>query len=395
MYRPRRLALGAAVALGTAALAAAVPAAGAAANDHANIRAVCPTPGPDDFHCNAWVKADSRGKPTVTSAPVGYGPLQFHTAYQVPTTAAAPTTIGVVDAYGNPNLRSDLDVYDQAMGLPAFPNCSSTVTTACLQLIKPKQKLSSDAAWALETDMDVQTVHQMCQNCRIVQVSTQGSWSALMSGVDQAVQQGANVVSLSLAGAEFSTQTSYDSHFNVPGVAFVVSSGDGGYGPQWPASSPYVTAVGGTTLALNPDNTRASETVWSKAGSGCSAYEPKPAFQTDTGCATRTVADVAADADPNTGAAVYDTVAVNGKTGWFQEGGTSLSAPLIAGVYALSGNFGSAAAPANSLPYANSGSLYDVLAGSNGTCSPIYLCTGGTGYDGPSGLGTPNGTAAF
>jgi subtilase family serine protease len=154
-----------------------------------------------------------------------------------------------------------------------------------------------------------------------------------------------------------------------------------------------VTAVGGTTLTLKGDNTRLSETAWSGAGSGCSSYESKPAWQTDPGCARRAVADVPADADPTTGASVYDSQGYQGQKGWFTVGGTSLAAPLIAGVYALAGN--AASTTYASFPYSHTGSLNDVTSGTNGSCSGSYFCTAGSGYDGPTGLGTPNGTGAF
>jgi subtilase family serine protease len=154
-----------------------------------------------------------------------------------------------------------------------------------------------------------------------------------------------------------------------------------------------VTAVGGTTLNLGTGNTYGSESAWSSGGSGCSRYDAKPTWQTDTGCAGRTVADVSADADPNTGAAVYDSVTYSGQHGWYQVGGTSLSAPLIAGVYALAGN--AATVTYGSYPYSNTSSLHDVRSGSNGSCSPAYLCTAGTGFDGPTGLGSPNGLGGF
>ena len=176
---------------------------------------------------------------------------------------------------------------------------------------------------------------------------------------------------------------------------------------SWPASSQYVTAVGGTTLKTASNARGWTETVWSGAGSGCSAYEPKPSWQHDTGCAKRTVGDVSADADPNTGLGVYDTYnscnggsfcdflisigAAQGLDGWAQVGGTSLSSPLIASVYALAGN----SVTYGSTPYANTGALFDVTSGSNGSCGGSYLCTGKPGYDGPTGLGTPNGTGAF
>ena len=156
---------------------------------------------------------------------------------------------------------------------------------------------------------------------------------------------------------------------------------------EYPAASPNVVAVGGTTLTLNADNSYKAERAWAEGGSGCSLYEAKPSFQAGVGCAKRTDADVSADADPNTGAAIYDTFDFSG---WVQVGGTSLASPLIAAVYALSGNTTNASAP-----YANRSALHDVTIGSNGSCSPAYLCTAGVGYDAPTGLGTPNGLGAF
>jgi subtilase family serine protease len=178
---------------------------------------------------------------------------------------------------------------------------------------------------------------------------------------------------------------------------------------EYPAASQYVTAVGGTTLATASNSRGWSETAWSDAGSGCSSYEPKPSWQKDTGCAKRTVADVSADADPNSGLGVYDTYnncgssstcdtlieegIAEGLDGWAQVGGTSLSSPLIASVYALAGN--TASTTYGSYPYSHTSSLFDVTSGSNGSCGGSYLCTSGAGYDGPTGLGTPDGTAAF
>src|SRR5581483_12435251 len=166
------------------------------------------------------------------------------------------------------------------------------------------------------------------------------------------------------------------------GVAITASSGDGGYGPQWPAASPYVTAVGGTSLNPAPSTNRGwSETAWSGAGSGCSQYEAKPSWQTDSGCSHRTIADVSAVADPGTGVAVY----VQG--GWAVFGGTSAASPIVAAYDALVGS----SAATLGYPYSHLSSYFDVTSGSNGTCSPSYLCTAGTGYDGPTGLGTPHG----
>jgi len=153
-----------------------------------------------------------------------------------------------------------------------------------------------------------------------------------------------------------------------------------------------VTAVGGTRLTRTSGGRGWSESVWRGSGSGCSKLFPKPSWQSDRGCAKRTVADVSAVADPATGVAVYHTYGVRGGP-WRKAGGTSVAAPIVAAAYALAGN--AASVRYGSFPYAHAGSLNDVTAGANGSCGGSYLCTAEPGYDGPSGLGTPNGSGAF
>jgi uncharacterized membrane protein len=291
---------------------------------------------------------------------------------------------------GNLDVEADLAVFDQQFGLPPC-----TTANGCFQKVDQNggTNYPSGTSWHLEIALDVEVAHAICQNCKILLVEAgTASFAALGAAVNTAVALGADVVSNSYGAGEFSSETSFDSYYKHPGVAITASSGDGGYGVEYPAASQYVTAVGGTTLSLNADKTYKSETVWSGAGSGCSLYEPKPAWQSDTGCSGRTVADVSADADPNSGAAIYDSIGVANGQGWYQVGGTSLAAPLVGAVYALAGGtditYGSA-------PYDKTTSLNDVTSGDNGTCSPSYLCTGGVGYDGPSGLGTPLGLGAF
>jgi len=391
---------GVVVALATCALFIPV-AVGGAANSHASSRAVCPGPAAlGAALCSSRVVTDSRGNPYATTSPTGYGPAQFHGAYSLPYTASGNQTIGIVDAYNDPSAKSDLDTFDSAYGLSAFPSCSSTITTSCFEKVNQSGGTSyprTDSGWALEISLDVQVAHQMCQNCKILLVEAKtNSFANLGAAVDEAVKLGANVVSNSYGGSD----TSPNSDYNHPGVAITASSGDGGYGVESPASFNTVVAVGGTTLNLGPNNSYGSETVWSGSGSGCSTYNIAQSWQTAasgwsaTGCGSeRGVADVAADADPNTGASVYDSTKYQGQAGWFQVGGTSLSSPLIASTYALAGNASSASYPA-SIPYAHTSSLHDITSGSNGTCSTT-MCKGATGYDGPTGVGTPNGTGGF
>jgi subtilase family serine protease len=378
------------------AAAVAVPlalvAGGGAANSNANDRAVCPGPETDAARCHARIVTDARGNPLATTSPTGLGPSQLRTAYGV-ASASSAQTIAIVDAYDNPNAESDLAVFSQTFGLPAC-----TTANGCFRKVDQTggtRYPRGDQGWALEIALDVQAAHGMCPSCKILLVEAKSaSFGNLLVAEDYATSH-ASVVSNSWGGSEFSSQTSstYDGHFNRPGVPITVSSGDSGYGVSYPASSRFVTAVGGTTLTLNGDGTRAAETTWSGAGSGCSAYSAKPAWQTDAGCGRRTVADVSADADPVSGLSVYDSYGYSGQRGWFKVGGTSLSAPIIASLYALAGN--AATTIHGSYPYAHAASLYDVTSGINGSCGGSYLCTAVAGYDGPTGLGAPNGTGGF
>jgi subtilase family serine protease len=362
---------------------------------------VCDTDLPDEAHCHAHVIVDTSGTPKTVMAPRGTSPQQFLSAYGLSGQAASGhPIIAIVDAYDDPYIARDLTTYSQTFGIPTLPNCvgrASNSSVACFSKVNQRGATNrfpqQNSGWALEIALDVETAHALCQNCSIVLVEADSnSYNNLMTAEDQAFAQGATVVSNSWGSSEFASEAGYDYHFNHPGVAVTVSSGDSGYGVEYPAASPFVTAVGGTTLFMNTDGTYGSETAWSGAGSGCSQFEAKPIWQTDIGCTQRSVADVSADADPNSGAAIYDSFRYYGRSGWFQVGGTSLASPIVAAVYAQAGV--GAGVAANSLPYANAASLHDVTSGSNGSCG-TYLCTAGVGFDGPTGLGTPNGVVAF
>jgi len=285
----------------------------------------------------------------------------------------------------------DRGVYRAHYGLPACTTangCFRKVNQTGVQGSYPR----GNTGWAQEISLDVDMVSAVCPNCHILLVeATTNSFSNLGTAENTAAALGASAISNSYGGGESSAETGYDSsYYNHPGVAITVSSGDSGYGVQYPAASPYVTAVGGTSLTTAGNARGWSETAWSGAGSGCSSYEPKPSWQTDSGCSNRTVADVSADADPNTGVAVYDTYATSG---WLVFGGTSVASPIIASVYALAGN--QSTVGYGSYPYGHTSGLNDVTSGSNGSCAGSYLCTAVPGYDGPTGLGTPNTAAGF
>ncbi len=384
-------------------------AAGGLANARSHKPVCQPGHAADDAVCHSHVVTNEKGAPMVTPGPVGYGPTQFRTAYNLLGQTGSPTqVIAIVDAYDHPSIQSDLDAYSAVFGIATLPSCVGAVASspvACFQKVDQRGGAAypaTDAGWALEIALDVESAHAVCPGCSILLVEGDSSMFAnLMTAVDKAVSLGAKEISNSYGSSgEFSGENSYDFHFNHPGIAITVSSGDAGYGTSYPAVSPFVTAVGGTSLFLNTDNTYNRESAWSGSGSGCSLIEfTKPSGQpTVGGCSRRIIADVAADADPSTGAAVYDSVPYNGQTGWFQVGGTSLSSPIIAAVYALAGGVPSGV-QGNSLPYSlknYSSNMHDITTGSNGTCRrKTALCTAISGFDGPTGLGSPNGFAAF
>ncbi len=353
---------------------------------------VCADPIDQTVECDARVILDSQDVPASGFTPQGLSPAAFHGAYNLPAFSANPQKIAIVDAYDDPNIASDLAVYDNQFGTPCNAPCSFTkLNQKGFEHSYPR----ADPGWALEIALDVETAHQICQNCQIILVEAKTAKLAdIADAVKTAVNAGATVISNSYGTAEF---TGSDAAYNYPGVAITVSSGDSGYATSYPASSPHVTAVGGTTLTLGAGNTYGSERAWSRAGSGCSSFFAAQSWQTQltTGCgASRAVSDVSADADPNTGAAIYDSVPYQGRSGWFQVGGTSLSAPLIAGVYGLAGDFSDNDVPAQ-MAYANPSALHDVTTGSNGTCAGSVICSAALGYDGPTGLGSPNGLGAF
>lgn len=330
---------------------------------------------------------------SASALPDGYGPAQFRGAYNLPSSATRRQTIAIVTAYDSPTIENDLRVYSKTFSLPV---CSSS--NGCFRKVNgdgmEAPLPARDALWALEASLDVEVAHAVCSNCKILLVeAASSSVSDLVAAVDTAAKLGADVISNSWVVKEFRGQTSLDRHFNRPGIAITAASGDDGYGVKWPAASPYVTAVGGTTLDLDSSNARVRESAWEQGGSGCSAYEPKPVWQSDGGCAQRSVPDVAAVADPSTGAAVYDSYGYLGRRGWYKVGGTSLAAPIVAAIYALAGNADDVVA--GSYPYAHGSSLFDVREGTNGKCSAAYLCTAAAGYDGPTGLGTPAGISSF
>jgi len=361
----------------------------------------CVSVAPGEARCHAHVVTDRAGgflehhAVTRNISPSGYAPADLRAAYLIASGIGAPgtgPTVAIVDAYGYNNAETDLNVYRGQFGLG-----SCTTANGCFRKVNQNGVAgnypSQNTGWAQETALDLQMVSTACPNCKILLVEASSASFGNLATAERTATGAAGVIAVSNSyGGGESGSASYEPSYNHPGVAITASSGDSGYaaGPQFPATSPHVTAVGGTSLYHAANARGWSETAWSGAGSGCSTVYNKPTWQTDTGCAKRMEADVSAIADPNTGVAVY--APVNGaRSGWLVFGGTSVAAPLIAGVYGANGT----TPTYGSDPYKHLGALNDVTSGSNGSCSGYYFCTAVTGYDGPTGLGTPSGVTAF
>ncbi len=410
-----------------------------------------------------------------TTGPAGgLTPADLASAYGFTSTSSkgATQTVAIIDWGNDPTIASDLTTFDTNYGLAT---CSTT--NGCLNILNQEGETSplpTDLGTALEIALDVDTVHSVCQECKIdlIEVNS-GSLADTGAGVNEAVKLGATEVSNSYGAADSGgISKSIADDYNHPGVVITASSGDAGFygfdnwintpsggpaanpsAPAFPAELQTVVAVGGTTLLLNQNGTRQSESVWNEngikdqterlvdeplgaSGGGCSLFFLAAPWQThlsdwrQTGCGTkRLAADVAADADPYTGFDIYDTS--DGGSGWATVGGTSLSAPLIAGMFALAGGAHIIKYPALTL-YAHLGgsSLYDITSGGSGFCggegAPTcgdpnnesyngvalgvldcdytsanvvnvgdLACDAGPGYDGPSGVGSPIGLGAF
>lgn len=371
---------------------------------------ICPKPAPGQGTC---VAVTAPGRTALTeaalkaagTAPPGYSPANLQDAYSLPSaTGGAGQTVAVVTAYKDGSAGDDMGVYRSEFGLPA---CTST--NGCFSQVNASggtnlPTSSGPAGWTLSDAEELDMISAVCPNCHILlveadlpQIATTTVGGTTQTGigpaVNEAVALGAKFVVTTFAGPEQNGETSWDSaYFDHPGVVIVAPDGvRSGYGTQYPAASPDVVAVGGTTLTQASGTARGwTETAWKDTGSGCSAYEPKPSWQTDTGCTTRMLNDISAVADPDTPVALYDSASGD----WVDTASLGVAAGIVAAAYALAGTPANDINPAEYL-YTNPGGLYDITTGSNGTCSITYYCNAGPGYDGPTGLGTPDGISAF
>jgi subtilase family serine protease len=368
---------------------------------------VCSSATSGNGSCHALILADAKGNALSDSRPTPFEPADLRRAYSLPSTGGNGAWVALVDASDDPNAEADLAVYRKQFGLPPC-----TTANGCFKKLNQQGQQGNypqvDKSWSVEISLDLDMVSATCPNCNIMLVEANSpSLGDFGEAENTAAAAGATVISNSWGStredpalADFDNQ-----YFNHPGIAIFASSGDQGFGVSYPATSPNVTAVGGTTL--NPDSSFRgfNEIAWGSTdgangggGSGCSSVFPKPNWQTDTGCSNRMEVDVSAIADPNSnngsGIPVYVSDGLAGGqpiNGWLGGGGTSMAAPIVAAIYALTGH----GSDGPSLSYRHPEAFWDVVTGTNGTCSVGYECNSTPGYDGPTGNGTPNaGTLA-
>jgi subtilase family serine protease len=337
-----------------------------------------------------------KGKPPVhisrsaKAAPAGVTPDLIKKIYKLPSMGGTGT-IAIIDAYDDATIEKDLAVFDAAFGLP---DC--TTKNGCLTKHMMAGSTKTNSGWALETSLDVEWAHAIAPTAKILLVEAKTESGAnLLSAIDYAAaRKDVVAVSMSWGGAEFSDETGLDSHFTgASGAVFFASSGDDGWGASWPASSPNVVGVGGTSLELLSNGTLVSESAWSGSGGGVSAYETEPDYQKTYSIpkagGKRAIPDVSYNADPQSGFPVYKTTG-SSKNGWYEVGGTSAGAPQWAAIQSLGQSVSLAAiykdkASANTLKF-----FRDITSGSNGTCQ--YYCDARKRYDYVTGLGSPQTT---
>lgn len=328
-------------------------------------------------------------------------PSQIRHAYGFDLIAnqGAGQTIGVVDAYDDANAESDLGVFSKQFNLP-----SCTTGNGCFRKIYSSgRKPAANSNWSVEISLDIEWAHAIAPQAKLVLIEApSNNLSDLLSGVDVAVRNGASAVSVSWTAGEVSSERNLDNHFVANGVTFLAASGDTGAGVPYPAASPYVIAVGGTSLTLDRSGNYFSEVAWSGSGGGLSRYENEPLIQEqfaipDDSRGARGVPDVSYNANPGTGYAIYDSIGINGSKGWFQVGGTSAATPQWAALIVITNSQRAAARKANLT--STNGTLYStaktnlganfhaVTIGTNGSCG--VLCDALAGYDYVTGLGTP------
>jgi len=400
------------------------------------VRQLCSTPGtPERMQCFASVRTDVMPQPAfesqvqsdVESCPFsghqGYCPIDLQDAYNIPSlTRGKGKAVAIVDAFGYKHAAADLAVYRKTMGLKT---CGTA--NRCLRIVNqeghssplPPEPPPSDD-WRGEQSLDLDMVSAMCPNCKIVLVQTKDNFTNnLYAGVKTAGTLGPKFIGVSWGGGP---EGSNNPIFHQAGKVIAAAAGDNGGGgrygggPIQPCTYTYVVCVGGTHLVRDSHKKRGwYETVWNDwtfdycggpcgaTGSACSQKIAKPSWQTDQGCRMRSAADTSATASLRAPVIVYNSeIGCTPPNCFWDFGGTSASAQIIAAVYAVAGN-NFAQHGAEYLWQHHSGHVNDVTVGNNINlrlgvycASKVkYICTARFGFDGPTGLGTPNGIGAF
>ena len=344
--------------------------------------------------------------PAATTGPTGLSATQIRHAYGVDAISFGGSngdgtgqTIAIIDAYDDPNAASDLHNFDLAEGLkdpPSFTRLNEDGGT----VLPPTDTAAKPNTWEMEESLDIEWAHAIAPGANIIlyEANSTSFTDLVVHGVNAARNNPAvTEVSMSFGGSEFSGETSYDSYFTTPaghqGITFFASTGDNGSPGGYPAYSPNVVAVGGTTLSVDSAGNYRSETGWSNGGGGVSTQESEPSYQNSVqSTGKRITPDVSMDADPNSGVPVYDTFDNGTSTPWLQVGGTSLSSPVWAGLIAIANQgrvrngLTSMDGQTQTLPMlyqAPASNFHDITSGSNGGYSA------GAGFDAVTGRGSP------
>jgi len=381
---------------------------------HTNVELMIPSgSGPSTSPAAGFVATPAVTSPApgfVAETPASLGCVYILVSTRVsgcsPTTATlnpsgGSKVIAIVDAFDDPNAATDLATFSIQFGLPAA-NFSKVFASG----VKPPQ--DPTGGWELEESLDIEWAHAMAPSARIILVeAASSSLSNLLAAEAVAANlvaaAGGGEVSNSWGGGEFSGETSFDSTFIKSGVVFFASTGDSP-GTEWPSVSPNVVAAGGTTISRNPSTLAfITERPWALTGGGRSSFESIPTYQTSLTSivgSSRGVPDVSFDADPNTGAWVFDSTPVQGSTsgccgvkGWWIVGGTSLSAPALAGVVNSAGHFATSSDGELTTIYSNLGNPADFRDIAIDYCGPFAGFSGRTGWDFCTGVGSVHGKA--
>jgi subtilase family serine protease len=351
-------------------------------------RRACPDTPPGYMHCDVLIELKTGAEPGLVA---GLTPANFQARYNLPSSKdGAGQVVALVDSYDNPDAATDLAAYRKNFGL------GKAKFTKYNQLGQKKNYPQGSTSWGVEEDLDIEMVSASCPKCTIYLIEADDNSGVNLYAADiEAVKLGAGIVSNSWGGGGGSPS---GGAFDTKGITYLASAGDGGYGMQDPADYATVVSVGGTLLSVG-SGSKFTETVWPDSGGGCSVV-PKPSWQKDRGCSFRTGNDVSAVA---MNVAVYDTY---GNGGWGTVGGTSVSSPLVAGMYALAGNSTKQNGGENLWKLTKTElkkDLHNITSGDLNRCPAslqgTYLCDAGTKqfgqYSGGSGWGTPNGVGAL